>query len=306
MVRKINPNLMACAVGGFFLATTMLIGDRVLGETHLIEPLSEKAQNDVKKVIKQYYDTLYKKYKHDPPDPDPLALGDIMEERVTPSGELMGPGRGLMAPSGKLMAPSVEKKLDDFKMQQLSKSGFKSSEELHESEPQVADSLPVAYVSLSKLKAYKEGDPLGNLIVSTGSYYVALDKKDSKGLPVAVLIQSAEEDPSQKEPWHISQSGASRIYELLSQAKQEIIKVEGTTNTKADIFAIFVPAAKRFFLGAQQEGKVQIKLLTNGPGDLKKGQLIPAEKVIMELANEAKDKRYDWPRFDPKKPRRSY
>lgn len=299
MLKIVSPNIKACLVGGVLL-TTMGIGNLVLGETtHLIEPFSEKAQNDVKEVIKQYYDTLYKKYKSDAPSPSaPLGLGAL--------GEVSGEA---VAPSVELMLPTLQKDLDFLKETQLNKSGFKSAEELHVSEPKVEVTLPVVYVSLSKLKEYKEGDPLENLIVSTGSYYVAIEKKDSKGLPVAVLVQSAKGDPTQKEPWHITQSGASRIYEVLSQGRQEIINEYGSPNTKYDIFAIFVPAAKRFFLGVQGEGvegNVQIKLLTNGPGDLKKGQLVPAEQVITELAKEANDKRYDWPRFDPKKPRSSY
>ena len=83
--------------------------------------------------------------------------------------------------------------------------------------------------------------------------------------------------------------------------KEVIQKDYKPVESNCKCFMIWIPALKQYLLGVQTSGEFKIKMLRNGPGDLKKGQLVSASEVFKELAKEAKTKKYDYPEFIPQK-----
>jgi len=258
-----------------FVLNIVGVNAQELNEKQLLyETLSDEDRPAVKDEINKYYKTFFEKFS--------LKDKTFLEKF------------------------SLKEKIDadTSKMAQMKASGFSANEE-PKIEPKVDEVLPITYVQLNDLKSFSEKEDPAKLILRQNAFVVPIDipekfrTKPSLNQTFTVVAPLKGEAGS-KTQWKISQSGPSRNFQALVDGKKEIIEKDQTCKC----FIIWIPALKQYFLGDQTSGKFKIKVLRDGPGGLKKGQLVSASEVFKELAKEANTKKYDFPEFRPQKPRR--
>ena len=265
MKRRMRTLLNVVFMGCCFVLNILGVNAQEINEKPLLyETLSDEDQTAVKDTINKYYGTFFDKF-------------------------------------------SLKEKIDaDTKAAQMNALGFSDKiEPKIEIEPKVDEVLPITYVQLNDLKSFSEKDTPAKLILSQKAFVVPIDIPEKfRTNPLLnqtfTVVVPLKGEAGSKTQWKISQSGPSRYFQALVDGRKESIEKDKTCKC----FIIWIPALKQYLLGDQTSGEFKIKMLRDGLGNFKKGQLVSASEVFKELAKEANTKKYDYPEFRPQKPRR--
>ena len=172
--------------------------------------------------------------------------------------------------------------------------GFQSPDELANATVDSSVRFRIFVVGLNALRnLQKEGT--FELTETNGFIYpiMVLDKNNMQLRSSATVVIDPNEK-SKDRGLRLTQLGSPALVRLLLQAKNHLLDER---KTKAcECFLVSVPALSRHFLGDKTGGNFMMRVLQDGPGKLKKGQLLTAEKVFAELSDEAKKNQYDMPR----------
>jgi hypothetical protein len=276
--------LIVACTGWCFLLTMAEVNAEGLTEKQLLfEILSETDKPAVKEAIQKYYGTFFDKF----------SPGQKSDEGIRKAQKAQMNALGF---SGIVDMKETESKAESMGEPKI--------------EPKINEVLPVTYVQLNELKNYSEKDQPEKLILRQKAFVVPFeisekDRNDPSFVqPFTVVVPSRGETES-KTPWKVSQSGPSRNFQALVDGRKEIIEQDyKSADYSCKCFMIWIPALKQNLLGDQSSGEFKIKILKDGLGDFKKGQLVAANKVFLELAKEARKNKYNTPIFNPQKPQR--
>ncbi len=183
--------------------------------------------------------------------------------------------------------------------------GFESIGQLGSTSLDIDDPFAIYEVHLDDLRTYKREKEPWDLLKSTqGKVYPILDKEKAKrAISSATTIENPIEKPNEPKNKRIKQWGTTE-HILLARARAELKDELTKKSVSADtsrFIAVSVPAVGRYFLGITNvqgaAGKLELqelKVLVNRPGNLRKGDLLPAKQVFEELSTAANSGRYDF------------
>ncbi|MFZ1747633.1 MAG: hypothetical protein WBO24_14010 [Nitrospirales bacterium] len=161
----------------------------------------------------------------------------------------------------------------------------------------LGEALKIFHIRMDRIQNYQSGTKPEDVLFPAEGGIVAIYKPNHKPnqqpgdklniFSYAPLILSDGDKPNSKK----YQAGLPRVrpdYDLLYESWKEI-EQEKT----GPPFGIFYPVTGQYFLGyINESGEFKIKVLHDGPGYLKKGENLKAQDVFVELANDAKQRKY--------------
>ena len=191
---------------------------------------------------------------------------------------------------GRTLAPSTRSK----------GLGFDSVAQVGEAKPDAKGRFRLYYVALDRLRAYKNGDDPWPLLEKTNSFIypiVAPDQNKKDQVRSAAVVDVELDDKNSEINQQLSQLGTDASTSIPIQEWVEARKslMQELHTEKCRCFIIAIPALGTGFIGTRTPESFQIKVMSNGPGKLKKGVLLHAKDVFEELSKEAQNKRYDAP-----------
>jgi hypothetical protein len=183
-------------------------------------------------------------------------------------------------------------KEDTVKQNLVTDLGFHSVEEL--ASVQVGQSFEIFHVGLDQLQAFQVvKDPKTLLSKTTSVIYplfVTVAGKPELRSSATVSRMPGEKD--QKPVVRLTQLGSPELIKLLEAGRGDLLN---RYKSPCKCFVVSVPALSRNFLGDEIEGRFMIRVLEDGPGKLKMGELLSADQVFEELSKVAQTDRYNLP-----------
>ena len=172
--------------------------------------------------------------------------------------------------------------------------GFDSAEQGQRAKPRMP--FPIYHVRLDQLREYKSPHKpdaaLRKLLIDTHSWILPLAITENGVSQIRSSATVVAIGKDQGTSFRLSEMTSPELVEQLTEARVE------AKNSHPDklcaCFAIWIPALSRYFFGDWTTKTLMIKVLEDGPGELRKG-FLSGEKVFHELSREAQNSRYDAP-----------
>jgi hypothetical protein len=171
--------------------------------------------------------------------------------------------------------------------------GFESINDL--TKAMVGKPVPFYSLDLDRLRSIPQDqdiDPWSLLTETGGAIVPILAENKIRSSATVFIAPGVDKD---KQPVKLGPLGSGRDTQLLREIQSSSCKC----------FVIRASALDRQFLGEgdKSQPSFMIRVMADGPGKLKKGDVLDAKQVFAELSCEAKKSRYDMPDRPGKKPK---
>jgi hypothetical protein len=181
---------------------------------------------------------------------------------------------------------------DALKQDLVTDLGFNSVEEL--ASVQIGQSFPIYHLGLDQLQAFKTVEDPKTLLSKTTSfiYPLSVPVAGKPELRSSAIVSITPGKEGRKPVVRLTQLGSPELIKLLETGRDDLLN---QYKTPCKCFVVSVPALSRNFLGDEIEGRFMIRVLEDGPGELKMGDLLSADQVFTELSKVAQTGNYEMP-----------
>lgn len=197
-----------------------------------------------------------------------------------------------------LQAQTIKKGRGSYSVSQ--ELGFDSADPIESAV--VGQGFPMYFVELEKLKRYAKGADPWPLLNATSTIIFPLSvAKDNEYKTRSAVTVAYQRDKDVFTP-RIVEIGNAVLIRLLVEARVQLQK-EGRCNQPSECFVVAVPALDLYLFGYRNVGtkELQMLVLNQVLGHVKKADLRSAREVIENLSNEARTGKYEIPDDFPDK-----